>query len=97
VAGAEHLGHRRERAQSSRRLAEPRLQYERRFRQVELARDGLHPLGVEAVGAEHDRQRIPCERQVSEHIDQYERIRLHARVTRSPRSTSSQAAARPRL
>src|SRR6185295_19644596 len=46
-----------------------RLQHKNRFGQIELARDGLHPLAVEAIGVEHDGQRIAAEAFGRENIE----------------------------
>ena len=47
------------------------------FRQVELARDGLH-LGVgEAIGIQHDGQRIAGETAIGENVERVELERRH--------------------
>jgi hypothetical protein len=48
-----------------------RRQHENGFRQVELARDRLHPRGVETLGVEHDSQRIAFQRRAGEDVEQH--------------------------
>ena len=46
-----------------------RREHEHGLGQIELAGDRLHPRVVEAVGVEHDGERVAGERRLGEHVE----------------------------
>ena len=59
-----------------------RLQHEHRLRQVQLARDRLHLLGVERIGIADDGERIAAEAAVGEDVERVEAERPCGRLSR---------------
>ncbi len=69
MAGKRQFPRRRENAQPRAVRRRLRRQHEHRLGMIELAGDRLHRSRIEAVGVEHDRQRIAGKTPVGEHVE----------------------------